>query len=106
VPPARGALSGQRSIPYSLGTALKKSLVADLQQWHLALRKVFGFFPRPIRFRIFRFVQCDPNPDARLQGALKVPCVITDSAKYSWLSAFSMASAGLETAISWHLALP
>jgi hypothetical protein len=47
---------------------LKKSLVADLRkQWHLALRKVFGFFPRPIRFRIFRaFVQCDPNPDARL----------------------------------------
>ena len=47
---------------------MKKSLVADLRkQWHLALRKVFGFLPKPIRFRIFRaFVQCDPTPDARL----------------------------------------
>jgi GNAT superfamily N-acetyltransferase len=47
---------------------LKKSLVASLRkQWHLALRKVFGFFPRPIRFAVFRaFVQCDPKPDTRL----------------------------------------
>lgn len=46
----------------------KKSLAANLRkQWHLALRKVFGYFPQSIRFAVFRaFVQCDPKPDARL----------------------------------------
>jgi GNAT superfamily N-acetyltransferase len=47
---------------------LKQSLAANLRkQWHLALRKVFGYFPQTIRFAVFRsFVQCDPKPDARL----------------------------------------
>ena len=47
---------------------MKKSLAANLRkQWHLALRKVFGYFPQAIRFAVFRaFVQCDPKPDARL----------------------------------------
>lgn len=32
-----------------------------------SLRKVFTFLPRPLRFSIYRsFVDCDPNPDARL----------------------------------------
>ncbi|WP_367848886.1 GNAT family N-acetyltransferase [Rhodoferax sp. WC2427] len=32
------------------------------------LRKAFAFLPRPIRFSIYRsFVDCDPNPDARLE---------------------------------------
>jgi hypothetical protein len=31
------------------------------------LRKAFAFLPRPVRFSIYRsFVDCDPNPDARL----------------------------------------
>ena len=31
------------------------------------LRKVFAFLPQPLRFSIYRsFVDCDPNPDARL----------------------------------------
>ncbi|WP_295959020.1 GNAT family N-acetyltransferase [Rhodoferax sp.] len=31
------------------------------------LRKAFAFLPRPLRFSIYRsFVDCDPNPDARL----------------------------------------
>jgi AhpD family alkylhydroperoxidase len=44
--------------------ALKQSLAANLRkQWHLALRKVFGYFPQTIRFAVFRaFVQCDPSP--------------------------------------------
>ncbi len=48
---------------------MKKSLVAHLRkQWHLALRKVFGYFPQPIRFAVFRaFVHCDPKPDPRLK---------------------------------------
>ncbi|WP_394791861.1 GNAT family N-acetyltransferase [Rhodoferax sp.] len=34
---------------------------------HQGLRKLFAFFPRRIRFSIYRsFVQCDLNPDARL----------------------------------------
>ena len=47
---------------------MKQSLAANLRkQWHLALRKVFGYFPQTIRFAVFRaFVQCDPEPDARL----------------------------------------
>lgn len=54
------------SIP--LGRALKKSLAADLRkQWHLALRRLFSWFPKPVRFAVFRaFVQCDPRPDPRL----------------------------------------
>ena len=32
------------------------------------LRKVFAVLPRPLRFSIYRsFVDCDPNPDARLE---------------------------------------
>ena len=32
-----------------------------------SLRKVFAFLPRSLRFSIYRsFVECDPNPDARL----------------------------------------
>ncbi len=34
---------------------------------HHFLRKVFSFFPRPLRFAAYRsFVDCDPKPDARL----------------------------------------
>ena len=34
---------------------------------HQGLRRAFSFFPRPVRFSIYRsFVDCDPNPDARL----------------------------------------
>ena len=34
---------------------------------HRTLRKVFSFFPRAVRFAVYRsFVDCDPNPDKRL----------------------------------------
>ncbi len=34
---------------------------------HLSLRKLFSFFPRSLRFGIYRsFVDCDPSPDSRL----------------------------------------
>jgi GNAT superfamily N-acetyltransferase len=34
---------------------------------HHALRKVFSYFPRRLRFAVYRsFVDCDPNPDKRL----------------------------------------
>ena len=34
---------------------------------HQSLRKLFSFFPRDVRFAIYRsFVDCDPNPDQRL----------------------------------------
>ena len=34
---------------------------------HQGFRWAFSFFPRPVRFSIYRsFVDCDPNPDARL----------------------------------------
>lgn len=34
---------------------------------HQGLRKLFSFFPRPLRFGIYRsFVDCDPSPDPRL----------------------------------------
>ena len=34
---------------------------------HHALRKVFSFFPRTLRFAVYRsFVDCDPRPDQRL----------------------------------------
>ena len=34
---------------------------------HLTLRKLFSFFPRSLRFGIYRsFVDCDPSPDSRL----------------------------------------
>jgi GNAT superfamily N-acetyltransferase len=35
--------------------------------FHQSIRKLFSFFPRPVRFAVYRsFVDCDPNPDARL----------------------------------------
>ncbi len=35
--------------------------------WHVLLRKLFSWLPRPIRFAIYRsFVDCDPKPDPRL----------------------------------------
>jgi GNAT superfamily N-acetyltransferase len=35
--------------------------------FHQSVRKVFSFFPRPVRFAVYRsFVDCDPSPDARL----------------------------------------
>ncbi len=34
---------------------------------HQGLRRAFSFFPRPVRFGIYRsFVDCDPSPDSRL----------------------------------------
>src|SRR4051812_47898418 len=34
---------------------------------HHALRKIFSYFPRPLRFAVYRsFVDCDPKPDKRL----------------------------------------
>lgn len=34
---------------------------------HQTLRKAFSFFPRSLRFAVYRsFVDCDPNPDKRL----------------------------------------
>ncbi len=34
---------------------------------HHTLRKVFSYFPRPLRFAVYRsFVDCDPKPDKRL----------------------------------------
>ncbi len=46
----------------------KRSLAANIRKlWHEGLRKVFGLFPRSLRFAIFRsFVDCDPAPDKRL----------------------------------------
>ena len=35
--------------------------------FHQTLRKLFSFFPRSVRFGIYRsFVDCDPNPDTQL----------------------------------------
>ncbi|MDP3652846.1 MAG: GNAT family N-acetyltransferase [Rhodoferax sp.] len=35
--------------------------------WHHTLRKAFSFFPRPLRFAVYRsFVDCDPTPDKRV----------------------------------------
>ena len=35
--------------------------------FHQALRKIFSFFPRSVRFVVYRrFVDCDPKPDKRL----------------------------------------
>ena len=35
--------------------------------FHQALRKIFSFFPRSVRFAVYRrFVDCDPKPDKRL----------------------------------------
>jgi GNAT superfamily N-acetyltransferase len=47
---------------------LKHSLAANVRKlWHQGLRKTFSWFPRPVRFAIFRsFVECDPAPDKRL----------------------------------------
>ncbi|MBC7704343.1 MAG: hypothetical protein H7274_10440 [Rhodoferax sp.] len=49
-------------------THLKHSLAANTRKlWHQGLRKAFSWFPRPVRFAIFRwFVECDPAPDKRL----------------------------------------
>lgn len=36
--------------------------------WHHTLRAVFSFFPRSLRFAVYRsFVDCDPLPDSRLE---------------------------------------
>ena len=47
---------------------MKHSLAANTRKlWHQGLRKAFSWFPRPVRFAIFRwFVECDPAPDKRL----------------------------------------
>ena len=47
---------------------MKKSLASTLRKtFHQSLRKGFSFFPRAVRFAIFRsFADCDPNPDPRL----------------------------------------
>ena len=46
----------------------KRSLAANARKIsHESLRKVFSWFPRRVRFAIFRsFVECDPAPDQRL----------------------------------------
>ena len=44
---------------------MKNSSIKKL--FHLALRKLFSFFPRSARFGVYRsFVDCDPSPDPRL----------------------------------------
>ena len=44
---------------------MKNSITKKLL--HQGLRKAFSFFPRPVRFGIYRsFVDCDPSPDAHL----------------------------------------
>lgn len=47
---------------------MKHSRTAPIRKTvHQGLRKVFSFLPRAMRFSIYRsFVECDPNPDARL----------------------------------------
>ncbi len=47
---------------------MKNSLASTARKtFHQGLRKAFSFFPRPIRFAIFRsFADCDSNPDPRL----------------------------------------
>jgi len=47
---------------------MKNSLVSGGKKLlHQGLRKLFSFFPRPVRFAIYRsFVDCDPKPDPRL----------------------------------------
>jgi GNAT superfamily N-acetyltransferase len=47
---------------------MKKSLASSIRKtFHQSLRKAFSFFPRAVRFAIFRsFADCDPNPDPRL----------------------------------------
>jgi len=47
---------------------MKNSLVSGGKKLlHQSLRKLFSFFPRPIRFATYRsFVECDPRPDPRL----------------------------------------
>ena len=47
---------------------MKHSLAANVRKlWHQGLRKAFSWFPRSVRFAIFRsFVECDPAPDKRL----------------------------------------
>lgn len=47
---------------------MKDSLATDARKFlHLGLRRIFSFFPRSIRFAIFRsLVNCDPKPDRRL----------------------------------------
>lgn len=44
-----------------------KQGVSVKRLFHQALRKLFSFFPRPVRFAVYRrFVDCDPKPDKRL----------------------------------------
>ncbi len=47
---------------------MKRSLASTARKvFHQSLRKAFSFFPRAVRFAIFRsFADCDPNPDPRL----------------------------------------
>lgn len=47
---------------------MKNSLASTARRtFHQSLRKAFSFFPRPVRFAIFRsFADCDANPDPRL----------------------------------------
>lgn len=47
---------------------MSQSRVAGVKRLlHHSLRKVFSFFPRPLRFAVYRsFVDCNPKPDARL----------------------------------------
>jgi GNAT superfamily N-acetyltransferase len=47
---------------------MKNSFVSGTKKLlHQSLRKLFSFFPRPVRFAIYRsFVDCDPKPDPRL----------------------------------------
>jgi len=47
---------------------MTQSRVAGTKRFlHHSLRKVFSFFPRSLRFAVYRsFVDCDPKPDSRL----------------------------------------
>ncbi len=47
---------------------MKRSFASSAKKvFHQSLRKAFSFFPRSIRFAIFRsFADCDPSPDPRL----------------------------------------
>lgn len=47
---------------------MKKLLASGARRYlHQTLRKVFSFFPRTLRFAVYRsFVDCDPKPDKRL----------------------------------------
>ena len=47
---------------------MKKSSASIAKRFlHHTLRKVFSFFPRRLRFAVYRsFVDCDPSPDKRL----------------------------------------